>query len=114
MSLIREFVWCKLYDLEYVRVDLSSSWKKYITIYRSYKITKTKHMKEVLNWLKTYPEVSEVLKLPMWVLIAEWKAHNLLYDLNYQRQRTEHLDIESTLDLKNKVGYALLSLFYWR
>jgi hypothetical protein len=70
-------------------------------------------MKEVLNWMKNYKDYADVLKLPMWLLVAKWKVHNLLYDLKYQKLRTDYLDIEPTMDWKHRIGYALLSLFYW-
>ena len=114
MSLIREFAWCRIYGLDCVKVDLSSSWSKVITIWKSSKIKKTKHIKEVLQWIKEFPEYAEVMKLPMWLLVAEWKVHNLLYNWGYETSRTEHLDIEPTMDWKHRVGYTLLSLFYWK
>lgn len=112
MSIIREFVWCKLYNLNYIKCDYVA-WKPYITIQKSYKVKSSQHMREVLSWMKNFPEYTEILKAPMWLLVAVWKAHNLLYKLNYKRNHMENLEIESTLSRKEKIGYTLLSLFYW-
>lgn len=106
MTIIKEFSWCKKYDIDSVKVDIHSN---YITIYYSYKIRKKKHMKEVLNWIKGFKN----LDLPMYLLVAEWKTHNLLYNWNYQRERTRHVNLENTMFLKHRIRYFLLSLFYW-
>jgi hypothetical protein len=114
MIVIKEFNWCALYALECVKADVSETNSPSIKIWKSCKIQKTKHMKEVLAWLRGFPEFRKVLQLPTWLLLAEWKSHNLLYNLNYERARTEHVDIEPTLNWKYKLGYIILSLFYWK
>jgi DNA modification methylase len=106
------FDWCDQYGLEKVKINLVS-WGPSVTIFDSNKIKKTKHMKDVINWLKNNEKTAHVMTLPTYILIAEWKAHNLLYKFNYDTVRTEHLDIENNMPLKYKIGYILLSLFYF-
>ena len=113
MSSIREVAWCRIYNLDCIKADVYNGTKKFISVWKSYKIKSAKHMREVLYWMKGYPEYAEVMKLPMWLLVAEWKTHNLLYNWGYERERTQNLEIEPTMDWKYKVGYAILSLFYW-
>lgn len=107
------FPWCKDYGMESVVVNTNND-LKCLNIYNSAKIKKIKHIKEVLKYLKTVPECKEIMVLPMWLLTAEWKTHNLLYNINYEPNRTQHLDIESKMPTIYKFGYVIASLFYWK
>ena len=44
-------------------------------------------------------------------LLAEWKAHNILYKIGYKRARTKDVDLENDQDILHAIGYAILSLF---
>lgn len=106
------FPWCKDYSMESVVVNTNNE-LKCLNIYNSAKIKKIKHIKEVLKYLKNVPECKEIMALPMWLLTAEWKTHNLLYNFNYEISRTQHLDITSEMPIIHKIGYIVASLFYW-
>lgn len=45
-------------------------------------------------------------------LIREWRAHNLLYDFNYERARTKDVDLDYPERWKTQVAYFILSLLY--
>ena len=44
--------------------------------------------------------------------VREWRAHNLLYNLGFQRARTKDCDLNCVQLKIFKVGYAILSAFY--
>ena len=106
--MLREFSWCKEYGIESLDIRINETHKT-VTIYNSYKIKKYKHMKEVIETIQLYHEFNK----PVWLQIAEWRSHNLLYFLNFQRDRTQHVDLDYNQDWKLKVGYTVLSLFYF-
>lgn len=112
MKIIKEFVWCKEYGMEYVAASFDIS-NKFITVWDSYKIKKRKHMVEVIEWLRTYSDYSEITMAPMWYLVSEWCAHNLLHSLGFKQDHTQHLDLDTTTPWYQKVGYVFLSCFYW-
>jgi hypothetical protein len=108
----KTFDWCKSYGIDTVSVIVNPI-RQTLTIIDSYKITKSKHIKEVLNWLKT-DEISEnILTQPLSILVAEWKTHNLLYFLNIEVNRTKHVDMSKNMKTIEKIGYVFVSLFYW-
>jgi len=41
----------------------------------------------------------------------EWRAHNFLYRIGYQRERTKHVDIDQNESELRKFIYAILSIF---
>lgn len=47
-------------------------------------------------------------------MLKEWKAHNLLYNLGYKKERTGSVDLNQNESFKRRIGYFILSLFYWR
>lgn len=104
----KKFDWGQSYDINSIIVSL---YENSLTIYDSYKIKNYKHMKEVLQWISSHEEFN--IKKPMWLLIAEWRTHNLLYKLNIQKERTKHVDLDNNQDWKLKLGYTILSLFYF-
>lgn len=108
----KQFDWCSQYGLDKVKINIVS-WVPSITVFDSNKITKRKHMEDVINWLKNEEKTSHIMTLPTNLLVAEWKSHNLLYKLNINPERTEHLDIEGEMSLLHKIGYVLLSLLYF-
>lgn len=44
--------------------------------------------------------------------IREWKAHNLLYNINYKRDRTADVDLNESESAFKRFCYFFLSLFY--
>ena len=107
MILIREFDWCKKYNLDKVEVHLSDDCA---TIYNSYKIKKISHMIDVIKWIKQYSK--HVTEQNIMVMLVEWRVHNLLYWLNIERDRTMHCDINVN-SWWMKTLYATLSLLYF-
>ena len=61
MVISKVFDWCQDYGFEKVVVDIGND-ESFITIYDSSKIRKTKHMKEVLCWLKSIKLTERILK----------------------------------------------------
>lgn len=108
MTILKEFSWCKEYGIECLKIAISE-WSESVTIYDSYKIKKRKHMKEVIEAIKRYSEIEK----PVWLQIAEWRAHNFLYYFKYQINRTQHVDLDSDMNWKTNLGYCILSLFYF-
>jgi hypothetical protein len=107
MQLIRTFKWCGQYDIDKIEVNLTDSCA---TIINSYKIKKLSHMIDVVKWLKEHNK--PVTQQNIFVMLAEWRAHNLLYWLNIERDRTQHCDI----DINNwliKTLYVIASFFYF-
>jgi hypothetical protein len=107
MRLIRSFNWCNQYGIDKVEVVLSDN---VATINNSYKIKKLSHMIDVVKWLKTYDK--PVTQQSLFIMVAEWRAHNLLYWLNIEKDRTAHVDINLN-NWKMKLAYAVVSIFYF-
>lgn len=79
-----------------------------VTIYDSYKITRRKHMKEILERVNQHRDGNTSI----WYQLCEWKTHNLLYELNIERSRTKDYDINDDISIWEKIGFVLLSVFY--
>ena len=107
MRLIRSFDWCNQYGIDKVEVVLSDS---VATIINSHKIKKLSHMIDVVKWLKSYDE--PVTQQSTFIMVAEWRAHNLLYWLNIEKDRTAHVDIDINTWWK-KLAYAVGAIFYF-
>lgn len=108
MTILRKFPWCREYNIEHIKIAISE-WNNSVTIYDSFKIKKRRHMKEVIEVIKDYFEFEE----PTWLLVAEWRVHNLLYKFNYQPDRTMHVDLEKNKSWIHKILYAFFSIFYF-
>lgn len=80
-----------------------------IHLHDSYKINTTKEKKFILN--EILEADNRVLQYRSFnSIIHEWKAHNVLYKLNFKRDRTQHSDIEFKQKLRFKILYFLISL----
>lgn len=83
-----------------------------IVIVDGHKYTSPKEMINVLDFVRTfYPENQVIRTRTNKSLMAEWKTHNLLYDLHILRGRTKDVD----LNLNSKfiqLIYKFLSMFY--
>ena len=111
MVISKVFDWCEEYNIEKVIVDISND-DTYITIYNSSKIKKTSHMIEVLDWLKGINLTNKILNRSNFLLLAEWKSHNILYNINFKRLRTEHVDFNTSVTIFGMLIYIFLSFFY--
>lgn len=108
--MFKKFEWCDEYNMEHINIHV---YKDSVNIHDSYKIKKHKHIKDVVNYIKT--ELSEhttVSKINTIDLISEWKSHNLLYWLNIERDRTAHCDLNHN-NIIYRVLYFIMSLFYF-
>ena len=105
--MIKEFAWCKDYGLDYIHITLSDS---VITILDSYKVKRLKYMREVIDWVKTYD--TTVGKRSWISIVSEWRAHNLLYWLGIEKDRTAHCDLNSESSIR-RVLYFIGSLMYF-
>ena len=47
-------------------------------------------------------------------MIIEWRAHNLLYSMGIEKERTRSVDLSINEPWYKKIGYFILSLFYFR
>lgn len=107
MKIKRIFNWCEQYGIDSVEVHLTDN---IATIFDSYKIKKQSHMIDVLNWLKEYDK--PVTKQSTFIMLSEWRVHNLLYWMKIERKRTMHVDINLNSRWM-KMAYAICSLFYF-
>lgn len=55
--------------------------------------------------------VSGIHRRTMFSLINEWRVHNLLYELNIERDRTESVDLDVDQPWYMKVLYTVISPF---
>lgn len=82
-----------------------------LSIVDSYKITDTVSMIEILM------DISNEIDFPIGRniedMVAEWKAHNLLYDLHFMRKHTKSVDFERDQKKILKFLYKCLSKLYW-
>ena len=85
-----------------------------IQIVDSYTIKSRKEMYKVLRDIKEKHLDNEVFKISDTVLVAEWCAHNLLYNLGLYKNRTKDVDLNSGKTILEKVAYLTLALFYWK
>lgn len=107
MRLIKSFDWCNQYGIDKVEVVLSDN---VATIINSYKIKKLSHMIDVVKWLKSYDE--PVTQQSIFIMVSEWRAHNLLYWLNIEKDRTANVDIDINAWWM-KLSYAIISMLYF-
>lgn len=82
----------------------------------SYKIQKTSDIKSFLKKIKDDERYSDTtIGLRNFNgLVREWEAHNLLYNIGILKDRTGSVDFELNPKWYFKVGYFLISLFYWK
>jgi hypothetical protein len=89
--------------------------KTNIHIVDSYKIATTDDMQYVLQIVRYAASNYDIIynrTTNSW--IQEWQAHNMLYNLNIRRSSTKDVDINEDELKWRKIGYFILSLFYWK
>ena len=111
IELYKQFDWSPKYDMLSLKVTINPV-SDVVTVWNSYKIKKIKHQLEVIDYIKDHPSMTEVAKRNKWSLLAEWRAHNLLYWLGYERSRTAHCDLNNE-PWYRKIAYYGLSLLYF-
>lgn len=86
-------------------------YKDNIHIENSYTIRNVSTMKYVLKYIKkNAPSDYQVKQMKITPMILEWSAHNLLYRLNYQPERTKSVDLNVGESRMHKIGYFFLGL----
>ena len=86
-----------------------------IHIVNSFRVKTTYEMSKIIFLIKgaaqnrgiIYPRSNKSL-------IREWKAHNVLYFLGIKRNRTRSVDLNQNESVFRRIGYFVLSLFYWK
>ena len=104
MRLIKEYSWCKKYNIDSVTVDINP--EQEFVIWNSYKIKKSRHMMDVLKTVNAYFKTKHSLLY----LLCEWKIHNLLNTLKYKRV-SEHCVFSENITLGKQILYFIMSLF---
>lgn len=87
-----------------------------INIEDSYRIISWDDMNAFITLLKKQFPDNEVLQTrTRGEIIHEWRAHNFLFAINYNSDRTKDVDIDkSSTSIFTKIGYYLISfLLYW-
>jgi len=102
---------------DYLVLDDRSKSNPDMKIYNSYKIQDEAKMKEIINILLAHEE----LRPSNWnrtlnSLLNEWDAHNKLYNLHIQRERTADVDLDNRDEdlYKNKLGISTIIKYYTR
>ena len=111
MVVSKNFDWCGEYNIPKVVVNIGNN-ESFITIYDSSKIRKVSHMKEVLDWLKSIELTRKILQRSEYLLLAEWKGNNILYDLKLKSTRNKHIDFDINISSIEMFVYIVISLFY--
>ena len=84
-----------------------------IHIVNSYLIKKRSDMQLVLTYLRCMYHENKVLKhRSNESMLNEWCSHNLLYNLNIQRDRTADVDLDYPQKLVYKIAYWILAKLY--
>lgn len=98
---------------ELVDVTLTS---ENTNILNSHRIKSVKGMKELLLDIRgSAPSpMFAIRQRSIAGMIIEWRAHNLLYALGIHRDRTGSVDLNSDVKPLYKIGYFVLSMFYFR
>ena len=84
-----------------------------IRIIDSYKIIKRKDMKSAIKQIKKQAASKGfIYKRTNKEWLQEWRAHNLLYVLNYEIDRTKSVDLNEDEPKSRKTLYKILSFIY--
>lgn len=84
-----------------------------ICIIDSYKIVKRKDMKYAIKQIRKQTSAKGfIYKRTDKEWLQEWRAHNLLYTLNYEVDRTRSVDLNEDEPKSRKTLYKILSFIY--
>lgn len=81
-----------------------------IHIPNSFEITKRKEMKKILLQVKFEHPECEVFKRKLWSLCSEWKAHNRLYKLGIEPDRTKSVDLNYPIKWWVNIFYNIFGI----
>ena len=84
-----------------------------IHIENSFCVPKRKDMISILNQIRKDAEIIGITyKRSNREWVAEWRAHNLLYELDIEKDRTGSVDLDESETPFRKIIYGILSFFY--
>ncbi len=97
------------------RISFSYGDNPCVSIKNSYLVTRNEDIKAVLEYIRGLDEYKRLkefgyTRTPM-SEFHEWKGHNVLYQLGYQRSRTGSVDIDQNEPMWHRFVYAILSIF---
>ena len=73
-----------------------------------------KEMTDYLTHLRdTYSADMSINQRSLHSLVAEWRSHNLFYDLHVFRSRTHDVDLERHQTWYREVFCRVVNFFYW-
>ena len=82
-----------------------------IHIEDSYTVESRKAIRDAVKSLRVaYPDHIVMLHRTDCSLISEWVAHNRLYRLGIEKERTRSVDLDYPQSLKYKIAYAILGI----
>jgi hypothetical protein len=97
------------------RISFSYGYNPCVSIKNSYLVDNNDDIKAVLEYihgLDGYKKLKEYgYDRTLQSEFYEWKGHNALYKLGYQRSRTGSVDIDQDEPMWRRVVYAILSIF---
>ena len=83
-----------------------------IHIHDSYKCEDPNEMEIIINNIINDEDTSKFIKRKISTYVNEWCTHNLLYNLDYHRDRTASVDFEHPQKILYTIGYFILGNFY--
>lgn len=84
--------------------------KNNVHIRDSYKVTSKAQMKEILYAIQYKHPDCNTFKRSYNSLIAEWRAHNRLYRLGIEKDRTRSVDLNYPLKWYVELAYRILGI----
>lgn len=84
--------------------------EKVTKVYDSYTYTDKEIADAVNEIMKTRREMGLPVTRNATSYISEWKSHNRLYKIGYQRSRTKDVDLEEEIDKMRDFLYSLFGL----
>lgn len=80
----------------------------------SYKVKSIDEMQDILWMIQSEVEDDSMAinKRGIWSMTHEWRAHNLLYSLGIEKDRTGSVDLDLNQPWYMKLAYKLISIFY--
>ena len=87
-----------------------------IHIHNSYQVTKTEDMKMILETImgkSFYTKMTDAgFDRSKGSMLREWKAHNVLYQRNYEVNRTKSVDLDQKESIWRRFCYFFLSMLH--
>lgn len=97
------------------RISFSYGDNPCVSIKNSYLVTRNEDIKAVLAYVRGLDEYKKLKEFGYTRTpqseFQEWKGHNVLYKLGYQRSRTGSVDIDQNEPMWRRFVYAILSIF---